>query len=391
MRVRLLTNFIGLSTKQICANVQGLYMKKYFFYLIMILLMISLPLGTVAIYYGYRKLTLSYDYCSSYGQVDDVIGWVLKPNASSCLSLKNHLTKEIFFDTKIYTNELGFRDTAPFREVPKNAITLIGDSWTFGYGVNFESSFPHLLSTELKVPTVNMGVPAYGSGSTFQLFSRHNEKLNPSVVIYFTLGLWARSICHSSLVHQTLLPCYFIDEQGQAQFAIPPHGLIESSVSNRVYPGGYLTSGSDFKAMLLNKPQEILQNLKQYISNAFKKIGVTIFQYELDLTPKNEHVAKILAYELDQYKKLLVNTDTVFLLYDVNGSYANLVMPIQETLGNRFIYAGVDRWNQDVASKFNNLTQNQIRVPKDGHFAEGANSLIAHSIAKLLTENNIRY
>ena len=352
--------------------------------------MVALPLTFLAAFYGYRKLTLSYDYCGSYGQVDNEVGWVLKPNVSSCLSLKNHITGEVFFDTSIYTNQLGFRDIEPSRSAPQHAIAMIGDSWTFGYGVNYEASFPYLISKELDTPTINMGVPAYGSGSTFQLFSRHVETIKPKAVVYLSLGLWARSICRASMVEQTLLPCYFIDQQNQAQFALPPSGLVESSASSHLYPGGYLTSGYKFRDIFLTKPHEILRNFKQSVSAVmFKLFGVVVFQEELDLAPEKEHVAKILAFELEQYKNLLMQHDITFVLYDPYGNYATMLTSIQEALGDRFIYLGAERWQEDVAGKFIDMPQTQVKVPKDGHFAEGANQLIAKSIAKALMRHGV--
>lgn len=357
----------------------------------MIVLMVSLPLTLLAAFYGYRKLTLSYDYCGPYGQVDSKAGWVLKPNASSCLSLKNHLSGEVFFDTKIYTNQLGFRDIATDRVVPKNAVAVIGDSHTFGYGVNFESSFPYLLSKELQAPTINMGVPAYGSGSVFQLFTKHVNTIEPQVVVYFTQGLWTRSICHASMIEQTLLPCYFIDQKGEAQFTLPTPGLVESAARDHVYPGGYLTSGYRFRDMLFIKPLEIVRTTKRYISTfMFKASGLTVFREELDSAPSSDHVTKILAFELEQYKSLFASTQTTFVLYDSGGNYAKVLTSIQEALGNRFIYLGAESWQKDVADNFLGMPQNEIRVPKDGHFAGGANHLIAKSIANALTQNGVK-
>ena len=48
----------------------------------------------------------------------------------------------------------------------------------------------------------NLGVPAYGSGSTYGLFKRHVSKLQPKLVIYLTIGLWERSL-------STVYPVFF--------------------------------------------------------------------------------------------------------------------------------------------------------------------------------------
>ena len=71
--------------------------KKFVFYVIMVsipVLALVLPVGG---YLAYRKLTFSYDYCGSYGQFDAALGWRLKPDASSCLSLTNRLKGIVYF------------------------------------------------------------------------------------------------------------------------------------------------------------------------------------------------------------------------------------------------------------------------------------------------------
>ena len=63
----------------------------------------------VTSYFGYKKLTLSYAYCNSFGEIHSEIGWVLKKNIDSCLKLSNKISGEVFFDSSIYTDNNGFR------------------------------------------------------------------------------------------------------------------------------------------------------------------------------------------------------------------------------------------------------------------------------------------
>ena len=365
-------------------------MKKSIFYFIMILIMISLPLGMTAGFYAYRKLTLSYNYCEPYGQIDGEIGWILKPNSVSCLSLKNHLTGDVYFDSTIFTNELGARDKAPNRQIQENSIVFIGDSWTFGYGVNYEQSFPSFVSEDLKVSTINLGVPAYGSGSTYQLFSRHFEKLRPKVVIYFTLGLWTRSICREEQIETTLLPCYFIDSKDEAQIGLPRKGSVDASAQNNVYPGGYLTSGYNFADMIFKlKPKEILNDVRQIGLSFLTRVGLAQSQDESVVNLSENSVKKILKFELDQYAAKLAHTDTLFVLYDPNGYYVKTTESIQSTLGDRFFYFGADYWSKAVTSQFSNMPIDRVKIPKDGHFTEAANRIIAKSISNVLAERGI--
>ena len=87
------------------------------------------------------------------------------------ISLKNYITGKIYFDSNIYTNKMGFRDIKTNRDTPKGAIAVVGASVVFGYGVNYEETYPYLLSQKINFPVVNMGIPAYGSASSLLLFS----------------------------------------------------------------------------------------------------------------------------------------------------------------------------------------------------------------------------
>jgi hypothetical protein len=363
-------------------------MKKFFFYAIMIALVIVVPVGAVSGYFLYRKLTFSYDYCEPYGQIDSQTGWRLKSNANSCLKLQNHLTGKVYFDTKIYTNTLGFRSASPQTTLAQTRpIAAIGDSWTFGYGVDYEESFPHFLEKELGVATLNLGVPAYGSGSTLQLFSRHFDTLKPSVVVHFTLGLWTRSICRANEVEKTLLPCFWIDQHGDAQFSLPQVGLVEDAAKEHQYPGGYLTSGYKFREMFfILKPREIAQSISTYMAAISKRIGLTTPLENANSSLSDEHTRKILELELRIYKNILANTDTLFVLDDPRGYYVHSLSEIKQALGRRFIYLGAQEWEADVASRFKDLPDGEVTVPGDGHYAVGANRLIAKSLANALSD-----
>ena len=63
--------------------------KKIFFYLLTVGLIIFIPIVCYFGFFAFRKLTLSYNYCGAYVELDEELGWKLKENASSCVSLKN--------------------------------------------------------------------------------------------------------------------------------------------------------------------------------------------------------------------------------------------------------------------------------------------------------------
>ncbi len=91
-------------------------------------------------------------------------GWALIPNSET-----RHYSSE--FDTRVSINGQGLRhdrDIPYGRPVGKRRILLLGDSNTFGHGVNIEERFGEKIEKRLRdVEVVNMAV--YGTGTDQQL------------------------------------------------------------------------------------------------------------------------------------------------------------------------------------------------------------------------------
>ena len=136
-------------------------MKKFFFilstlFVVIFFYFIGIFLIFFASPYLYKKLTLSYNYCQSYGKLDYELGWVLKESTESCISLKKYISGEVFFDSNIYINKDGFRDSNINKSIKSNQIVAIGDSHTFGYGLNYEDTWPAILSENLSVEIIRL-------------------------------------------------------------------------------------------------------------------------------------------------------------------------------------------------------------------------------------------
>jgi hypothetical protein len=122
-----------------------------------------------------------------------------------------HRTNE--FDTAIFTNEQGFR-------VPSAGITysvdpppaakrvmLLGPSFAFGWGVDYEQTFGHVLETRLeasgwggepRVQVINAGVPSLGVGPQLNWFEHSGRRFRPDLVVQFVYGsMTVRDRTHS--------------------------------------------------------------------------------------------------------------------------------------------------------------------------------------------------
>lgn len=109
---------------------------------------------------------------------DENLGWRLKPNFKG-------VAKTTEFSTEIKINSDGFRDYE--HSSPNDQATFkilgLGDSFTFGYGVELEETYLSLLEKYLKAEIFKIGVPGYSIKEEFILFEEYGLKIQPHLVI----------------------------------------------------------------------------------------------------------------------------------------------------------------------------------------------------------------
>jgi lysophospholipase L1-like esterase len=93
-------------------------------------------------------------------------------------------------NVSVRINSDGFRDDEyPIGRGPRRRIIFLGDSLTFGWGVEKEETFEHLLEGELstRVPTeiINLGVGNYNTTQELHLFIDKGLKYDPDQVVVF--------------------------------------------------------------------------------------------------------------------------------------------------------------------------------------------------------------
>lgn len=87
---------------------------------------------------------------------------------------------------KVYTNDYGFRDTADRKTWSdfRQSVVVIGCSQTFGWGIDYEHTFTHLLEQKLGRQVVNLGIPAVSFDTVWLLSIELRKRYKPwSVVI----------------------------------------------------------------------------------------------------------------------------------------------------------------------------------------------------------------
>ncbi len=110
-----------------------------------------------------------------YTERDPELGWRYVAGVSV-----RHATED--FDVGIEINANGFRDATPPGQGGAEIVTL-GDSLTFGWGVEAGECFADRLEVLLGVTVANLGVSGYGTDQELLLWRRHGPGLAPRVVL----------------------------------------------------------------------------------------------------------------------------------------------------------------------------------------------------------------
>jgi hypothetical protein len=337
-------------------------------------------LAAVGSYYAYRKMTFPAVFCGSFAQLDDEIGWVLRPNSESCYGFKHPEDPSRWaFYSRIFTDENGFRAPGPNAETPSSGIMTIGDSWTFGYGVDYVDSYPGWLSALGEKPVVNLSSPAYSAVQAIALAERWLEALDPDVIIFLDSGFWGRGACRGrNKPRWVFKPCYWFDPVSNETIrVVPPTGLVERASVLGVLPGGMLGAGEDgWNYFLISRPvMRLLGFLVQLdllsgMAHDFKAVGVN---------PRH-----IKAGVIGDLTRLAALAKVPLILLDPSDAYAEFDEAFIDDDGPKIVRIGSLDWQRNVEIPASALSPDQQRVPFDGHFGPGKNRLIAEYVARIL-------
>ena len=90
---------------------------------------------------------------------------------------------------KVFTDKDGYRYSGKKRTFKKNNLLFLGDSFTYGYGVKYENSFPGIIEKKFQNFNIyNLGVPGYGIKKHYYNLSEYLKKRKVNK-IYITLDM----------------------------------------------------------------------------------------------------------------------------------------------------------------------------------------------------------
>lgn len=340
------------------------------------------PLAAVAAvlgYYAYAKLTYPAYSCGSFAQPDGEIGWVMAPSAASCIGGRDLSGKTEGFRATVFTDANGFRSAQPGTETRPDGILFVGDSWTFGFGVDYEDSFPGRFEALTGQPVVTAASPAYSSAQALLLGERWVARLRPRALVYLDNGFWNRAACSGPRRPESILkPCYWQPAPGaEAELVLPPPGRVEGAARWGNLPGGVLGVGElGWGYFLVSRP---LAQIQQLLVRAGLASG---FGHDFRAVGVNERAIRLAT--LRHLGRLAEKGGVPLVLVDPAGYYGELMASLPSGQAALIRLVTAERWTQAVDSPARTLPPDQARVPGDGHYGPGMNHLIARLLAEEL-------
>ena len=150
-------------------------------------------------------------------QYDPLLGWSLRPGARG-----THHHQD--FAVQVEISSQGLRDRVyPEARVPgMRRMLLLGDSFTFGFGVEGDEIWHERI--EARRPDwemINAGVPGYGTGQELLYYEEHGRQFRPDVVLLLVHPTDFRDN-NESLVYGNYKPTFVATDDGGLELTQVP-------------------------------------------------------------------------------------------------------------------------------------------------------------------------
>lgn len=143
-------------------------------------------------------------------------------------------------------NDIGMRDTrqlADYAQYP-NKILCLGDSFTYGWGVNDNETFASILEKKINndsIAVLNAGVSGTGTDHALKFFQVRGKELNPKTAIYFYFDNDIRDNMANAYFHIANDSIIVNDKNSYASInALKKNKLVHSKIYNWLSSNSHL-------------------------------------------------------------------------------------------------------------------------------------------------------
>lgn len=164
-----------------------IYKKIFFFFYFVCIIALLFFLGDFIISKNSNLFHIKKD-CFNYKKINHKGGNFYSYNLKkNCFAFEHKGSTPSY---KVFTDKNGFRTSNEKRSFEKNSkIIFLGDSFAYGFGVNYDESIPGLISKKIsyKEEVINFGVPGYSPSvnySNLKLYLNKYSNIEISKVFY---------------------------------------------------------------------------------------------------------------------------------------------------------------------------------------------------------------
>ena len=286
-------------------------------------------------------------------EYDPVLSYTLKKNSV-------YVHSNIEFSNEIRTNSMGLRDDSA--SLIKPEIICLGDSYTMGWGVEQDKSFPQLIEHTTGHRVLNTGITSYGTARELLMLNRLDTSAVKYLVIQYCYNDWTEN--QTFLKNNAYLPI-----------------------------GSQKTQNNTFKSYQLARTyfpfKYTLTMLRMYLRNTFFKRMQTKtpealpWESSLDYVgPSAKAFVQILSgsrINLSKLKVFVIDTNR-YPEYD-----HHFLDSVESIISKGSFNAGFKK-NVHII-KFPELNNQQYFYPLDNHLNEKGHALVADKLISALKQN----
>jgi hypothetical protein len=220
------------------------------------------------------------------GRFDPSLIYIYQPNAR-CLQ------QNIEFKDSIYINKAGLRDDDNSLISPD--VICLGDSYTMGWGVEQQQSFPQIIEKKTGLKVLNAGISSYGTARETLLLNRLDTSNLKLLIIQYSYNDIAEN--NAYIKNNYVLP-------------VPPKKQYDSLVNLHRWSIVYFPfkrcltllkiAGKDFFKQLRNRDY-LSGQWKQYYDTAYVKPAAQSFLDILYKSRINFKKTKVLVVDINRY------------------------------------------------------------------------------------------
>lgn len=340
----------------------------------LLLVIASITLCLIIVEFCVRFVTVKYfrESHARFFEYHSILGWINKPDFSDIFKM----TDSNSF-VRINHKRLRSDDDIPYERKQKPRIAILGDSFTWGIGVDNGKRFSDILQNHYfnnAVEVINAGVVGYGTDQELLFYELEIRKYKPDIVI---LAFTFTDV--GDISSRNGKPFYTINKQDNLELKnVPVPKALDRERQSKVSK----------KPLLSAKDIKVLQIIRQGVVS----IPIITDWYINDKIYNGEINLKLAEMLIKTIKSKVEEEGASFLVLMI-PSYGDIIRGRHNVVFKK-LFAFFDKNNIEYLLLLDIFINNKDKNPYlkfDKHFSENGHSIAAMAIYSHFKENTNKY